>query len=291
MTSRPTSRHIALLLLVATITAACADAPQPGDTSPRGIPHAQAPSDLLLRWGYEGGFTPPEFQLTNLPSFSLYGDGTIVRPGPQMEIYPGPALPALETTRLDERGIQAILQAALDADLATVTDLTDMGSVGIADAAETVFTLRFGEVDRSVRIYALAELGGQMPGMSDDEFHARKRLLAFVEQLSSLETWLPEGSVSGSTVFEPSGTRAFVTRYRGRPDLPQEPIAWPLATPLGGIGADAGAGFRCVAVTGQDWAQVLQPAASTASQLSPWTSEERRYAVAFRPLLPDEATC
>ncbi|HVF07041.1 MAG TPA: hypothetical protein VNC60_00530, partial [Actinomycetota bacterium] len=172
MTSRPTSRLIALLLLVATITAACAGAPTPGDGPSRDIPHTQAPGDLLLRWGYQGGFTPPEFQLTNLPSFSLYGDGTIVRPGPLMAIYPGPALPALEAMRLDERGVQLILQAALDAELDTVTDLTDMGSVAIADAAETVFTLRFGDVDRSVRIYALAELGGQMPGMSDDEFRA-----------------------------------------------------------------------------------------------------------------------
>ena len=286
-----TLRRLMPLLLTASLVTACADAPTGGDPSPGGISHSGSPSDLLLRWGYEGGFTPPEFQLTNLPSFSLYGDGTIVRPGPQMEIYPGPALPALEAMKVDERGIQSILEAALDANLDTVADLTDMGSVGIADAAETVFTLRFGDIDRTVRVYALAELGSQMPGMADEEFRARDRLLTFVEQLGSLETWLPEGSVSDAVVFEPAGTRAFVTRYRGEPDLPQNPVAWPLSSPLDGIGDDAGAGFRCVAVTGQDWTESLWPVASKASQLTPWTSEGHRYAVAFRPLLPDESDC
>ena len=286
-----TLRRLMPLLLTASVVTACADAPTAGDPSSGGIAHPAAPGDLLLRWGYAGGFTPPEFQLTNLPSFSLYGDGTIVRPGPQMEIYPGPALPALEVMRVDERGIQLILEAALEADLDTVGDLTDMGSVGIADAADTVFTLEFGDVDRTVRIYALTELAGQMPGMSDEEFRARKRMLAFVEQLGTLETWLPQGSVSGSTVFEPSGVRAFVTRYRGEPDLPQERLPWPLTVPLDGIGEDAGAGFRCVVVRGQDWTELLRPAATTATQLTPWTSEGHRYAVAFRPLLPDESTC
>ncbi len=109
-------RQIAPLALLALAVTACADAPTAGGGSAStGVPHSTAHGDLLLRWGYEGGFTPPEFQLTNLPSFSLYGDGTIVRPGPQIEIYPAPALPAIETATIDEAGVQAIIDAALDA--------------------------------------------------------------------------------------------------------------------------------------------------------------------------------
>src|SRR5512134_3692404 len=159
-------RSIVPLILLALVTGACAETGPGGDADPPGggISHETEPSALLLRWGSEGGFTPSEYQLTNLPSFSLYGDGTIVRPGPQIAIYPGPALPALETVRVDEAGIQAILQAAFDVDLDTVGDLADMGSVGVADAPETVFTLRAGGVDRTVRVYALSELGGRPPG-------------------------------------------------------------------------------------------------------------------------------
>lgn len=285
-------RPIAPIALVALMLSACADAPTAGggSTSP-GIPHGSGPNDLLLRWGYEGGFTPPEFQLTNLPSFSLYGDGTVVRPGPQMEIYPGPALPSIEMATIDEAGVQAILGAALEANLEAVGDLTDMGSVGIADAADTVFTARFGDVDRTVRIYALSEMGGQMPGMPDDEFEARKKLLRLVEQLGSLETWLPEGSVSESAAYDPTGARVFVSDFRGQPDLPQSTAEWPLTTPLQGIGDKAGAGFRCVAVTGAEWTEQLLPVVQAANQLTPWTSEGERYAIAFRPLLPDEAVC
>ena len=92
-------RSIAIIMLFVLAGTACADGSTGGgDASPTSTPveHGDRPSDLVLRWGYQGGFTPPEYQLTNLPAFSLYGDGTIVRPGPQIEIYPAPALPSLE---------------------------------------------------------------------------------------------------------------------------------------------------------------------------------------------------
>ena len=283
-------RTIAPIVLVAVLVTACAEGPETGGDATSSVAHGTSPSDLLLRWGYEGGFTPPEFQLTNLPSFSLYGDGTIVRPGPQIEIYPGPALPALESVRVDEAGIEAILDAARDAVLDTVGDLTDMGTVGIADAADTVFTLQDGRVARTVRVYALGDFGGQPPGMPDEEFEARKALLSLVDDLSSLETWLPEGSIDASAVYEPAGVRAYVSPYTPQADLPQEAVAWPLDQPLRGAGEEAGAGFRCISVTGDEWT-VLAPAAVQANQLTPWTSDGRRFSVSFRPLLPDETGC
>jgi len=280
-----------VLVALAVVASACAEPPGPGDGASSSSDQSGDPTELLLRWGYEGGFTPPEFQLTNPPALSLYADGTIVRPGPQIEIYPGPALPALESIVVDEAGVDAIIDAAFDADLDTLEDLTDMGSVAIADAPETVFTLRASGVDHTVRVYALGELGGQPPRMPDQEFEARRGLLDLVDQLGSLETWLPDGSIGASTVFEPTGVRAIVSEYQGKPDPPQPTIGWPLPTPLARIGDDAGAGFRCVSVTGAEWADELQPVARAANQLTPWTSGGERYAVSFRPLLPDEAAC
>ena len=284
-------RPIAPIALILAMVA-CAEPSTGGNNPPSpSVDHGTAPDDLLLRWGYEGGFTPPEYQLTNLPSFSLYGEGTIVRPGPQIEIYPGPAIPALETTHVDEDGVDAILDAAFEAGLDTVGDLTDMGSVGIADAPETVFTLRAGGVDRTIRVYALGELTGQPPGMPDEEYEARQTLLELIDQLASLETWLPEGSVEASEVYDVAGVRAFVSKYRGQADLPQPEIEWPLDEPLRGIGEDVGTGYRCLVVAGTDWTDRLEPRAADANQLTPWTSAGQRYTIAFRPLLPDETTC
>jgi hypothetical protein len=279
----------AALALVAMLAPACADARRAGD-HPTPPPDGD-PRELVLRWGSEGGLTPPEHQLVSLPSFSLYGDGTIVRPGPQIEIYPPPALPALESFTVDRAGIDAIVDAAFEAGLDSVPDLTDMGSVGIADAPETVFTLHARGVDRTVRVYALMDVDPRPPGMSDEEYAARRSLLDLIDALGSLERWLPEGSVSRSRTYRPAGSRVFVSPYRGDPDLTQPEIAWPLADPLERIGEDTGTGFRCAVVTGSDWADLLAPAVRTANQLTPWTSEGRRYAVAFRPLLPDESGC
>jgi hypothetical protein len=278
----------AALALVAMLAPACADARRAGD-HPTPPPDGD-PRELVLRWGSEGGLTPPEHQLVSLPSFSLYGDGTIVRPGPQIEIYPPPALPALESFTVDRAGIDAILDAAFEAGLDRVPDLTDMGSVGIADAPETAFTLRARGVDRTVRVYALMDLDRRPPGMSDDEYAARRSLLDLVDALGSLERWVPEGSVSPSRTYRPAGSRVFVSPYRGEPDLKQPEIAWPLE-PLARFGEDTGTGFRCATVTGSDWADRLAPAARTANQLAPWTSDGRRYSIAFRPLLPDESGC
>jgi hypothetical protein len=142
-----------------------------------------------------------------------------------------------------------------------------------------------------VRVYALGELSGEPPGMPEEEWEARQALLGLIDRLGSLETWLPEGSIGASDAYDVTGVRAFVSRYRDQADLPQQEIEWPLDAPLRDLGEDVGAGYRCVVVAGPDWTDRLEPAATQANQLTPWTSGGRRYAIAFRPLLPDEGTC
>ena len=46
----------------------------------------------------------------------------------------------------------------------------------------------------------------------------------------------------------------------------------------------------CGTVTGGDLATLL-PLLQKANQLTPWASGGRRYALTFRPLLPDETGC
>ena len=88
-----------------------------GASGATGIEHPTGANDLILGVGYEGGFVAYEYTLGSTPFWSLFGDGTLIVPGPQIEIYPGPALPNLTATPVSEDGIQAILQAARDAGL------------------------------------------------------------------------------------------------------------------------------------------------------------------------------
>jgi hypothetical protein len=285
MKVRPAAASLVLFLTLS----ACADAPvDPGAGD--GIDHSTAPDDVLVRIEVEGGFTAIEWTYTNIPSFALYGDGTLVLPGAQIEIYPAPALPAISSRRVDEPGVQAILREALDA-LATIPgDLNDMRFMNVADVPTTVVTLSAGGVDRTIRAYGLVEQL-EPEGMPEEEYRARVRLQELVTKLGTLETWLPAGTLGPEATYEASGARLFVGKYR-KVDLPQEPSPWPLQSALATFGDstdDLGL-YRCGVVEGSDWTTVRR-AASRANQLTPWTDAGTRFAILYRPLLPDENAC
>jgi hypothetical protein len=269
---------------------ACADAPVVDLGG--GIDHGTARHDVLVRIAFEGGFTPIEWTYTNVPIFSLLGDGTLILPGAQIELYPGPALPAISSRRVDEAGIQAILGEALDAISKIPGDLNNLGFMGVADAPTTVITVSAGGVDRTIRAYALAELSDRSEGMPDEEYRARVRLEELVTKLGALETWLPDGSLGPETGYEASAARLFIGTYRRVDELPQEPAPWPLDEPLASFGsaADISGPYRCGVVEGADWTTV-RAAASRANELTPWTDAGKRFSILFRPLLPNETGC
>lgn len=285
MKVRPFAASILLILLMS-----CADAPaDPGAGS--GIDHSTDGHDVLVRVAFEGGFVPLEWTYRSLPSFSLYGDGTLVMPGAQIELYPGPALPSISTRPVTEEGIQTTLEEALGSIQDVPDEMLDMGSVGLADVPTTVITIRAGDVDRTIKVYGLSELTERPQHMSAEEFQARGQLQQLVTKLEGLATWLPDGSLGTETSYEGSGARLFVSEYR-KGDLPQEPITWPLQGDLhrfgdGAIGSET---YRCGIVEGTEWT-TLREAASQANELTPWSESGARFSILFRPLLPDERGC
>src|SRR2546423_13130569 len=91
-------RALAASLLIALAAAACGRATggSAGETpSPSRPAQPMGPSDLVLRVQTVGGFIAPQALLLRYPTFSLYGNGTVVTQGAQIEIYPQPALPSL----------------------------------------------------------------------------------------------------------------------------------------------------------------------------------------------------
>lgn len=288
-------RTIVALGTVAAVMAGCAKAttaPGSGSPSSGGIAHASGAGDLVLQVGNEGGFIAPSFTLTQIPQFSLFGDGSILTPGVEPAIYPGSALPSIQRQVVAEAGIQAILQAAIDAGLKDGIDHTDLGGTGMADASTTVFTFVADGVTHTVKVYALGGLSARPDGMSQAEFNARKALQDFLGSLGTLQTWLPAGSVGASQPFDATGSRLLVSDYQPDAQLKEPAKAWPLGTPLASFGDSTSImGTRCGVVSGQDWTATLLPLVSNANQLTPWTSGGQRYAISFRPLLPNETGC
>jgi hypothetical protein len=286
MKARPAAALLVLFLLLMS----CADTPaDPGAGIT--IDHSTDGHEVLVRVAYEGGFVAPEWTYKSLPSFSLYGDGTLVLPGAQIELYPGPALPSISTRTVTEAGIQATLEEVLHSIQGVPDEMLDMGSVGMADVPTSVITIHAGGVDRTIKAYGLSELTERPERMSVDEFQARRQLQDLVTKLGGLDTWLPDGSLGTESMYEGSGARLFVSEHR-KVDLPQEPIRWPLGGNLDRFG-DLSTGsdtYRCGVVDGAEWAS-LREAATQANELTPWTESGARFSILFRPLLPDETGC
>ena len=281
---------------VAVLASACGgvgndDPGSGGGTGATGIAHPTGSAQLILRMAYEGGFVPYEYTLGSTPFWSLFGDGTLIVPGPQIEIYPGPALPNLTATPVSEDGIQAILEAARDAGL--LDGDANYGNECIADAANTVFTTTADGTTTVVSAYAL-DVGDPAGTCGNDkDADARAKLAAFQAKLTDLRSWLPNGSVGTERPYDPTEMRVYVLPYQGDPELPQDPIEWPLEPPLDAFGEpipNAPADTRCGVVTGEDLATLLA-ATRDANALTPWTSGGTEYQLIFRPLLPDEHTC
>jgi len=217
---------LVVLGVLALVTVACADPPTGARSEPSGsgTVHPTGADQVVLRVSLEGGFVAPETTFARMPSFSVTGDGTIIEPGAQDEIYPGQALPPLLARTISEDGIQAILGAAIDAGLDHDGTLGDLGSVGVSDMTTTVFSLSANGETHRVEAYALGTPGEQRPeGMSQGTWAARQALSSFVEQLGRLAAWLPEGSIGAEAPYDAPGAALLVARTGGIPASARTP--------------------------------------------------------------------
>lgn len=259
-----------------------------GSTGGPGIDHPTGPDELVLRVEQQGGFVPFEYTLTRVPSWSLYGDGRVIVEGPQIQIYPGPALPNLLVFRLTEEGVQAVLAAAEAAGL--MDGDASYPDPCVVDVPATVFTTTAEGRTTVVSADALGMGPSACPGVDEE---ARARLEALWSKLTDLRSWLPAGQIGPEEPYVAAEIRVYVRPYRGEPDLAREPVTWPLETPLADLGEPfetAGERMRCGVVGGTELGTV-RPLFERANQLTPWVSGGERYGLLLRPLLPDEHGC
>lgn len=309
-----TLRRLTLFLALLAIAAACGRLTDdgsgigdgPGDPTPTtgtadgggsgSIDHPTGPGELVLRIDTSGGFVPPSFLVTHVPEFSLMGDGRIITSGPQIEIYPGPALPNLLQAFVSEEGIQAILEAAREAGLFGPDAHYDNRCV--TDLPTTTFTLAAEGETHTISAYALAFDGIQEdPQCLADPADAEHRaaLIELRDLLASLPDWLPEGSLGEEEPYPFQELRIFSAPANPTDDVDdiQPSIqAWPLEEPLSSFGrsADLPPSARCGTVSGSELEKLL-PEARKTNERTFWTSEDLNYLLLFRPLLPDESGC
>jgi hypothetical protein len=279
------------VLLVAACQAGATPGATPEPTASPGITHPTGAADLVVRIENGGGFVAPSWMLRQLPWLSIYGDGRVMVLGPQIEIYPGPALPNVVMFRISEAGIQKILEEALADGLLGADAHYDYP--GIADAGTTTFTVVAGGKPHVVSAYALSE-GGAMDALLDpDTLRARTALLRFQERALDLRSWLGSAVIEPESAYRFEALRIFVTAAQpSDPEIQPGVVEWPLGAPLASFGDPTGGllDAQCGVVSGAELA-TLRQAVQSSNELTVWRSGGKEYQLILRPLLPDESGC
>ena len=263
------------------------------------IEHPTGEDEVIIRVAWEGGFMMPQMLVTRLPLFQLNGNGCYIVQGPQIEIYPQPALPNLLETCLTEDGVQQILQEAeaaglLDGDAEYPIDT-------IADAVTTVFTVNAGGETIRVEAYALDFDASDVPSdaLTPEQVEAREKLAEFLAKMNDLGSWMPADAItSEERIYEIERLQIVAQPAEvanAGMETPEgieiQQLEWPLETPIVELGEehflDQG---RCFVLEGADLGTIL-PMLKDANQLTQWSSGGEQYQFLYRPLLAGEEGC
>ena len=230
-----------------------------------------------------------EARLTALPVAALYGDGRVIRPGPQPAIEPAPALPALQVTVIDSAGVDAVLGQASEAGLVGAD--RELRLPTEKDPTITAFDVFLDGQRRRTIVESLAEVAPDDPRLPPKGQAERAAMNAVVAMLTDPASKLAANIVGEDTVYAPTAVRVLVAPAPEPVTGTASAIDWPLAD-LATIGeaVEGVAGLRCAVVDGEDWT-TLEPVVATANQATQWSSGGANYTVRFRPLLPAETGC
>jgi hypothetical protein len=261
------------------VTGAPTTAPTP-TSSPvaDGIAHPTGAADIVLRLESGGGFVPIDFLATSAPSFTLYGDGTVVFRDPAAT-PPAPAgnvtrLAPFQSIRLDEEGIQALL-----------ADAIGRGGLGIAagpyigqgaDLPTTTFTITADGRTKQVNVMALSP-----------EMHPQDTLI--ITALAGLGQRLDgfAAAVAGEQVYTPAAYRGVLMST----DQAVGPVVewpWPAIKPADFMSGDNDF-LKLRALTPADVAALGIPGVEGGFLgLTLKAADGTLYSFSLRPLLPDE---
>ena len=233
MISRPAALAALVLVLAACSSAGASSAPPAASGAPSSPPsgapsaspetvgaieHKSGPTDVILRYEEGGGFMIPAWTAAGAPSFTLYGDGTIIFRDAFQDALPAVGsvqpLHPFRTARMNEEQVQTLLEYALrEGGLgAARAEYLDMM---VSDASTAIFTVNAGGLAKTVSVYAL---GLEQDGMPD--LLPRKTLAALRDHLVDID----QGGSIKTDVYAPERYRAIL--FEGQPGAPDQK-AWP----------------------------------------------------------------
>ncbi len=291
----PNIRPAFLALSTVVLVAACASgAASPSPTpSPTPVPtlaieHAQGATDVVLRMSTGGGFVPAGFVLTEVPEFTLYGDGTVVFRNPaDVPTAPVPddgviRSAVFKTARLSEAQVQELLEFAIGPSGLGIAR-AQYDPCCVADAPSTTFTVRAGGLNKEVSVGAL-DFEDPQPG---PDSLVRRAFKGLAERLRNLDrNGIP------SPAYVPTAYRGILFDGNGG-GLGGPVHDWPW-TAFGPDGFTAPAdpnGFSIPTrtLTDADVAALKVPGVGGGAQsIALRTTDGKVFLLALRPLLPGE---
>jgi hypothetical protein len=267
--NRPRNLLTSLGVAVSLIAAACGD-----DGTDAGGAAPDRPTgagEVVVQVLIDGGFVPREVALATVPATTVLGDGTVLTQAPTLAIYPGPAMAALQTAKVDGATVDALVERA--AKLGLLAGPLDFGRPPVADAPNTTVKIVAGG---QAHTHVAAALGYSDEAVGGASRRALKQFLAALEQLPP-----------GNAIWEPTAIAVRVAGpYQADPQLPQPPVAWPIAR----VPAEGGQGAPCLVVEGDDL-RALRAALARVNARTPWMIAGVARSLAFVPVVPGTPPC
>ena len=288
---------LSVALLVSALVAGCT--PEGGDggstpsvtVSSSPISHPTGADEVVVRVFSGGGLVPENVRVSELPEWTLYGDGTIVYAAPPTDgtSLPAPAVPSLLERSVPVSSIDTLLA---EADRRGMLQNRHLSASDATDLWVTYVTLHAANQAFENSVYALGfQSPDGAPPPANDQSAQIAEVQSFIDFAEEPENWA--ASVTEPKPYEAPAWSVYAFPYMGDLSQALEPVDWPLDPPIPPLSSGTP---LCVSVQGEKLAE-LAPVASAATSDTPWRSshgvgKDVPVSLVFVPVLPgDPSAC
>ena len=266
-------RFLVTMVVVALVVGACGGGT--GDETEPTVPEG-TPGDVILEISDEGGFVPVEFNLTRVPRFTVFADGTVVMPSDQQFGFPGPTIRPLVQTKLDGETLTDLLTFVADLGLDDIDSVDLNNAPNVADASTTVVRYLDDAGEHRISIYALG-----FDSAADARFAIVESMIATLDEATDS---------AGADPYPAERLVVFAQMAQGLdPQQMTSAGPWPFGFDPSDRSSEV-AGFWCLTVEGEEARAVIE-VLDDADAMTTWEVDGTDYRVLARPLLPHQEGC